>query len=176
MKLHIGCGTKIIENFVNVDIRPLVGVDIVTDICDLSIFKNEDIELIYCSHVLEHLSRHKYMDVLSNWYSILNDGGKLRLAVPDIEAVIQHYNEHKDLAILRGFFWGGQTYPENYHYCGWDFATLEKDLKKIGFREINRYDWRTTEHSNIDDFSQCYLPHMDKNFGKLMSLNIEAVK
>jgi hypothetical protein len=41
---------------------------------------------------------------------------------------------------------------------------------------VSKYDWRDTEHSELDDFSQSYLPHMDKDNGKLMSLNIEAVK
>jgi hypothetical protein len=53
---------------------------------------------------------------------------------------------------------------------------LEHDLKTIGFDKIYKYDWRNTEHSDIDDFSQCYLPHMDKENGKLMSLNVEAIK
>ena len=46
----------------------------------------------------------------------------------------------------------------------------------INFKEVNYFDWRKTEHSHIDDFSQCYLPHMDKDNGLLMSLNIEAKK
>jgi hypothetical protein len=78
--------------------------------------------------------------------------------------------------LLRGFLYGGQTYAQNYHYCSWDFQSLSNDLIKIGFKEIKKYDWRYTEHSHIDDFSQSYLPHMDKTNGKLMSLNIEAVK
>lgn len=176
MKLHIGCGNKIIDGFVNVDIRPLPGVDIITDIHNLSYFNNEKVELIYCSHVLEHIPRHEYKEVLKNWFDVLSHGGILRLAVPDIEAVFENYQKYKNLEILRGFLWGGQTYDENYHYCGWDFKTLKKDLEDIGFTRIKRYNWRDIEHSNVDDFSQCYLPHMDKDNGKLMSLNVEAVK
>lgn len=176
MKLHIGCGNKILDGFVNVDIRPNVGVDVVTDIRDLSIFKDDGVSLIYCSHVLEHFSRNEYMDILKNWFNVLEMGGVLRLAVPDIEKVFNHYSQHKDLKILRGFLWGGQTYPQNYHYCGWDFESLKSDLINTGFSNVKKYDWRTTEHSNIDDFSQCYLPHLDKKNGLLMSLNVEAIK
>jgi ubiquinone/menaquinone biosynthesis C-methylase UbiE len=176
MKLHIGSGDKILKGFVNVDIRNLPGVDVVTDIHDLSLFEGDDIELIYCSHVLEHVPRFKYMDILQNWYSILKIGGKLRLAVPDIESVFKHYSKYKNLEILRGFLWGGQTYDENYHYCGWDFETLSRDLKSVGFDIISRYNWNSTEHKDVDDFSQCYLPHMDKVNGQLMSLNVEAIK
>ena len=41
---------------------------------------------------------------------------------------------------------------------------------------IMRYNWRETEHFHIDDYSQTYFPHMDKESGKLMSLNVEAIK
>ena len=45
-----------------------------------------------------------------------------------------------------------------------------------GFSDIKEWDWRKTEHSDIDDYSQAYLPHMDKENGLLMSMNIEATK
>ena len=142
MKLHIGCGNKIIKGFVNIDVRPLDGVDFFTDIHDLSNFKNQSVKLIYCSHVLEHIPRFEYMDVLRHWYDILDVGGVLRLAVPDIGEVIKHYVEHEDLEVLRGFLWGGQTYKENYHYCGWDYNTLDRDLRTCGFSSVRKYDWK----------------------------------
>jgi predicted SAM-dependent methyltransferase len=176
MKLHLGCGEKHLEGFINVDVRELKGVDLVDDIKKLNSFENGSIDLIYASHVLEHIGRREYMEVIRRWYDILKTDGVLRIAVPDFEKIVEHYNENKNLTLLRGFLYGGQTYPENYHYCTWDFKTLSQDLKTVGFKEVIRYDWSKTEHSHIDDFSQCYLPHMDKENGKLMSLNIEAIK
>lgn len=176
IKLHLGCGGKHIENFINIDVRHLDGVDLVDDIKLLSSFKNESVDLIYSSHVLEHFGRNEYKTVLKKWFDLLKNDGILRIAVPDFEKVVEHYNEHKDLNILRGFLYGGQNYEQNFHYCIWDYKTLEHDLKTIGFSKISRYDWKDTEHSDIDDYSQSYLPHMDKINGKLMSLNIEAIK
>ena len=176
MKLHLGCGDKIIKGFVNIDIREFEGVDIVSNITNLKDFKPESVSLIYASHVLEHVGRREYLSVLRHWFDLLKPGGVLRLSVPDIESVFEHYSEFKNLELLRGFIWGGQTYNENYHYCGWDFQTMYNDLLNVGFENVYRYDWRTTEHSDIDDYSQCYLPHMDKQNGKLMSLNIEGIK
>lgn len=175
-KLHLGCGNKIIEGFTNIDIRPMEGIDLVDDISKLSKIKNDSIELIYACHVLEHFGRHEYLNVLKRWYEILEDGGKLRISVPDFSKVVDYYNKTKDLKKLLGFLYGGQTYPQNFHYCTWDFKTLSDDLKKIGFKNVDFYDWQITEHSNIDDFSQAYLPHMDKENGTLMSLNIQATK
>lgn len=176
MKLHLGCASKHIDGFVNVDVRELEGVDVIDNIITLEKFEINTADLIYVSHVLEHVGRREYMSVLQRWYDILKEGGTLRIAVPDFEMVVEHYNEHKDLQALRGFLYGGQTYAQNYHYCAWDFKTLAHDLETIGFKNVKRYDWHETEHSHIDDFSQCYLPHMDKENGKLMSLNVEATK
>jgi ubiquinone/menaquinone biosynthesis C-methylase UbiE len=176
MKLHLGCGTKILDGFINVDVRKKEKVDIVADISNLSMFDKNSIHTIYACHVLEHINRHEYMNTLNHWYELLVPGGILRLSVPDMEMVFQNYNIHKDLNLLKGFIWGGQTYKENFHYCGWDLKTISQDLSEIGFSDISRYDWRQTEHAHIDDYSQCYLPHMDKENGILMSLNIEAKK
>jgi len=44
-----------------------------------------------------------------------------------------------------------------------------------GFVHI-RYDWRQTIHKDYDDVSPAYIPHMDKEHGILISLNVEAEK
>lgn len=175
-KLHLGCGNKIIPNFTNIDIRPMEGVDLVEDISELKKIENNSVELIYACHVLEHFGRHEYMKVLNRWYDLLKDGGKLRISVPNFEEVVNYYNKTKDLKKLLGFLYGGQNYEQNYHYCTWDFNSISEDLINVGFKEVYRYDWKLTEHSNVDDFSQAYIPHMDKENGILMSLNIEAIK
>jgi hypothetical protein len=63
-----------------------------------------------------------------------------------------------------------------YHRTVYDEDTLKNLLLECGFSKISRYDWRSTSHSKYDDYSQAYLPHMDKESGIHMSLNLEAVK
>jgi ubiquinone/menaquinone biosynthesis C-methylase UbiE len=176
MKLHLGCGDKILKDFINIDIRESEGVDMVLDITKLDTIENNSVDLIYCSHVLEHFGRHSYKKILQNWYEKLKYGGMIRIAVPNFESIVEHYNKNKDIKVLLGLLYGGQTYEQNYHYCCWDFKSLSEDLYEIGFRIVEKYEWEKTEHSNVDDYSQSYLPHMDKTNGILMSLNIEAIK
>ena len=181
-KLNVGCGNKKIHGFTNVDVRQDVQPDVVADISKLS-EQFYGVDLIYACHVLEHFpwkpssfAPVTYVDVLKDWYETLRDGGVLRLAVPNFDVVIEHYLRYKDFKVLRSCFWGGQKYDNDFHYHGWTFDTLKEDLEKVGFKQVKKYDWRTTEHSFIDDYSQAYLPHMDKVNGTLMSLNVEAVK
>ena len=49
-------------------------------------------------------------------------------------------------------------------------------LERLGMKDIHRYDWEETEHSKFDDHSQAYMPHMDKENGTLISLNVEWIK
>ena len=51
---------------------------------------------------------------------------------------------------------------------------LTRLLQDAGFGAVRRWDWRATEHAGIDDHSQAYYPHMDKEGGLLVSLNLEA--
>jgi len=176
MKLHLGSASKHIEGYLNIDIREMDGVDIVDDVKTLNKISNNSVDVIYVSHVLEHFGRWEYKDVLRRWFEILKPNGILRIAVPDFESVVKLYLKTKDLNLVMGMLYGGQNYGENYHYCTFDFNLIKKELTDVGFSSINLYDWRNTDHSDIDDYSQSYYPHMDKENGLLMSLNVEAIK
>lgn len=174
-RLHLGCGTKHIEGFTNIDIRYLPGVDEVNNIRFLRNYQNNTVDLIYACHVLEHFSRWEYKNAISRWYEILKPGGVLRLAVPNFSAIATRYIQTGDLREVMGLLYGGQDYDENYHYVTFDMKSMTEDLKAIGFKEVREYDHTVTVHADVDDYSKCYLPHMDPA-GTLMSLNIEAVK
>lgn len=184
MKLHLGCYQKKIHGFVNIDIREDVNPDVVDDVFKLEKFEEGTVDLIYVCHVLEHATYKQALEGMSRWFKLLKKGGILRLAVPDLEAVCEHYIYHKDLNILKSFIYGSQKHDYDYHMCGWDQKTIDQTLTNIGFTEIKKYDWRETEHFFIDDYSQSYLPEIsyksrrsnDVINGKLMSLNIEAKK
>ena len=86
------------------------------------------------------------------------------------------YNKYNDLNLVIGPLYGGQNYLYNIHYNTFDFNSLKEHLELSGFDDVIRYDHRETEHSSIDDFSQAYIPHMDKENGILISLNVESIK
>jgi len=176
IKLHLGCGERYIPSFIHVDLADYPHIDYKHDILDLSMFEDNSIDLIYVCHVLEHFKRYEIERVLTEWYRVLKPCGILRVAVPDFEAIVKAYKKYMDIELIMGLLYGGQDYEYNFHHVAFDFKYLEKILKKIGFKNIHRYDWRKTIHKNYDDFSQAYIPHMDKEHGILMSLNVEAEK
>ena len=176
IKLHLGCGNRYIPCFVHVDLADYPHIDYKSDVSDLSMFEDNSADLIYACHVLEHFKRYEVGRVLKEWHRVLKRGGILRVAVPDFEAIVKVYEKYRDIELIMGLLYGGQDYEYNFHHVGFDLKYLEKLFKKVGFKNIHRYDWRKTIHKDYDDFSQAYIPHMDKEHGILMSLNVECEK
>ena len=116
------------------------------------------------------------VSVLREWNRVLKVGGVLRVAVPDFEAVAAEYQEKKDLQCFQGLLYGGQTYDYNYHHVAFDYKLLEYFLSEAGFSDVSRYDWRDFLPKDYDDYSRAYLPHLDFNHGRLMSLNVVTKK
>lgn len=182
MKVNVGCGERKMHGFINIDSREEVSPDIVCDVAKVhEVISGAD--LVYASHILEHFPSNAFkprcstwIDALTSWYTALNRDGVLRVCVPDFEKVCEYYTNTSDIHSIRGFLYGGQRNQFDFHFHCWDFDSLASDLSEVGFRSCKRYDWRETEHYYVDDYSQAYLPHMDKSNGLLMSLNVEARK
>ncbi len=176
IQLHLGCGEKYIPGFVHIDARKFSHIDYVARVDKLGMFEDNSVDLIYACHLLEHFKRSEVGNVLREWYRVLKPRGVLRLAVPDFEQLVKIYQKTKDIQLILGPLVGRQDYPENIHFIAFDYALLSEFCKGAGFKIVRRYDWRKTIHKDYDDFSQAYIPHMDKENGTLISLNVEAVK
>jgi predicted SAM-dependent methyltransferase len=172
-KLNLGCGKCYIPGWVNLDLFSNNKADIYADVTALP-FEREEFDLIYASHILEHIHRHKIVATLTHWKDLLKHGGTLRLAVPNFGAVVERYQEERDIEEIMGLLYGGQNHPLNSHTVAFDARYLIKLLKQSGLTHARYWDTTRTEHADFDDYSKAYLPHMDFKNGKLMSLNIEA--
>jgi SAM-dependent methyltransferase len=82
-RLEIGSGPKRLKEFETLDIAPGWNIDYVWDAAKKLPFKDNTFELIYASHVLEHISWYKVEDTLKEWTRILKPGGWLEIWVPD---------------------------------------------------------------------------------------------
>jgi len=176
MKLHLGCGKRYIPGYVHIDAIDYPHVDHVATIDHLSFIEDNSVEVIYNCHVLEHFKRRDVPRVLHEWRRVLKPGGTLRISVPDFAVACELYQRHRDIGLIIGLLFGRQDYLYNIHYNVFDFASLRRQLEETGFVSVRQYDWRQVEHANVDDYSQAYVPHMDKTSGVLVSLNVECEK
>lgn len=79
-KLNLGCGHDSKAGWVNLDIAPLPGVDVVHDIEKTPLpFGNESFDEILCNDILEHID---YPKVLKDLHRVLIPGGIVHIRVP----------------------------------------------------------------------------------------------
>ncbi len=180
IKINMGCGWR---NF-GLDWVHIDGGDYShLDHSDITLlpYNNDSVDLIYASHVLEYFDRVEVISVLQEWYRVLKPSGILRIAVPDFNTMNELYCNNKiELEDILGPLYGRMDMGDEkiYHKTTYDEKSLYRVLKKIGFKDMNKYNWQDYRvHIENDDHSQAYLnPKGDKNKGTLISLNIQAIK
>ena len=149
------------------------------DLSKINTLNDNSVDLIYASHVIEYFDRKEIILILLGWKNKLKPGGTLRLAVPNFEAMSRLYQEGKySLDSFLGPLYGKMEMGDKtiYHKTTYDYNSLSSILYDTGLRNVKKWDITKTEHSQHDDHSQAFLPHMDKENGTLISLNIEAIK
>jgi len=179
IKINMGCGWRNFgAGWVHIDAGDYDHLDY-KSITDLSQYDDGTVSLIYASHVVEYFDRDEVVNLLQEWHRVLKEDGTIRIAVPDFETLTWLYRTDRiDLNQMLGPLYGKMKMSDKniYHKTTYDIRSLTKVLETAGFKQIRRYRWDTTEHSQFDDHSQAYIPHMDKDNGFLISLNVEGTK
>ena len=161
----------------HVDSVSFPHIDHVQDIRTLPQFKDRSVELIYACQVLTYFDRDEVMTVLAEWRRVLSPGGVLRLSVINFDTIVRLYRAGLPLEWFLGWLYGKWTDGRGgfvYERTTYDQPSMTKVLANAGFDHIELWDWRTTEHADVDDYSQAYFPHMEKERGILVNLNIQG--
>ena len=181
MKLHLGSGSRYLEGYLHIDIADYEHIDINSSVDKLNTIDNDTIDEIYASHVIEYFDRNEVESVLKEWKRVLKKDAVLRIAVPNFEALIKVYKETEEIEKILGPLYGKWDLTDGriiYHKTVYDKNSLTELLKRIGFSNIELWDWREvfSDNPEYDDHSQAYFPHMDKENGIHVSLNIQCKK
>lgn len=138
MKLHLGCGKKRIEGYLNCDLK---GSEYDCDIRKLD-FVDESAEEIMAIHVVEHFALPEVLDVMIEWNRVLKPGGKLIIELPCWDKVkLLIANDQPDNMTRWALYGDPRThvdgYPAMHKWC-WSYDEIEYLLKEAGFKEVTR--------------------------------------
>lgn len=170
MKLHIG-GEESHPDWKILNVQDGPEVDYLGDCNDLSQFDDNSMEVIYASHVFEHLDYKSQLGhTLSDCHRILTPGGQVMVSVPNLGVLCQLFiadglSTDQRYQLMRMMF-GGQIDPFDYHKVGLIEEFLVKFFTDAGFSSWERVE----EFSIFDDASSMRLG------GHLISLNMIATK
>jgi GT2 family glycosyltransferase len=140
IKLNLGCGSKLMPGFVNVDLyNP--DAELKMDVRKLNL-KDNTAQEVHAYHVLEHFSPFEVNDVLTEWCRVLKPGGKLVMEVPDILEMCKRFEEsdkNERYKLLNCIY--GTTMPKGVpgHLFGWYDEILSDHLYLNGFVNVNIY-------------------------------------
>ncbi|MGB0564058.1 MAG: class I SAM-dependent methyltransferase [Spirulinaceae cyanobacterium] len=194
--LHVGCGLVVGESWLNTDASsslrlvklPFIGrwlqkrlnlpawstqVRYGNIVQGLAIAPNS-CELIYASHVLEHLSRQDFDRAMQRIFNYLQPGGMFRAVVPDLEMLAQQYCQALQDPVTapqaadnfmhlsctghpgsRATFRQRlqDAFANHRHQWMWDQASLQQAFEVVGFTEVRvcTYgDWQDARFGEVE--------------------------
>ncbi len=89
--LNLGCGATFHEDWVNIDFTDHGGKVLAYDLRLGIPFADASFDVVYHSHVLEHMPKAWGEFFLQECYRVLRPGGLLRVVVPDLENIARAY-------------------------------------------------------------------------------------
>lgn len=178
-KLHLGCGSVRINNYINIDAVLTPAVDLRCRLNTLyDYFPENSVSEIYTCHTLEHLPARFFPLYLKQFRYILKKGGVLRISVPDIEKCLIAAGKAEwsdaQIDLLQGVMGGGQDHVYNYHKLFFWPEYLRHKLAQAGFNRIEEYPLRP--HFAGDDVMDASNCAGFEPYGMGLSLNMKAEK
>ena len=126
MKLNLGCGNKKRKGYLNCDISEEVHPDKIIDLRKRLPFKEDSIEEVYLSHILEHFLEP--LRILKEIYRVCENSAKVIIRVP----FFSHESAFSMLDHKHFFSWTSFDALEKGHKCHWqsvgNFRILRKKL------------------------------------------------
>jgi predicted SAM-dependent methyltransferase len=97
--VNLGCGNRWHPAWINIDIAPC-GPGVIAHNLSLGIpFLDSSCDVVYHSHLLEHLRPEDALRFMQECYRVLKAGGIMRVATPDLERICRLYLEKLEGAV-----------------------------------------------------------------------------
>ena len=194
LKVNLGCGLSVVENWVNIDGSPTVKLQklsgigyffravveprfpssvVYGDVTGSLPLATGSVDILYSSHMLEHLSLDDFRVALCEIYRVLKPGGVFRSVLPDLEASIATYLANADTdantQFLRETILGTERRPKGFfgnlrsmlgnsnHLWMWDYKGIARELSSAGFMQVARAVYHD---STVPDFYE--VEHIDR--------------
>jgi len=133
------------DGYINVDIRPNAGVDVVADISKGLPFKDGELDGVINRNLIEHFGRHEVAEIIKEWVRVVKQHGTIQIETVEMGKLADNWRKASEDEVLDGFF-GAQTYDHNYHKF---FTTKENLTKLLDEAGVEVTDVREWELRNI---------------------------
>ena len=170
-RLQIGAGHNLLSGWLNTTLYPFAAGTVFLDASQRFPLPSGSFDYVFSEHVIEHLEFDEGATMLGESARILNSGGRIRLATPDLAQIIALYTQPTADAQQSYIRWImdnfrpriGQYNPAqviNQSFHGWrhkfiyDEPTLVQALDKAGFASITRVEPGQSGDQNLRGIEQ----------------------
>lgn len=170
-KLEIGPGINKIKGFETLDIINSQNVDYILDASEKLPFEDNSFDIIYASHVFEHIPWYKSKVVLNEWKRILKSSGRIEIWVPDGLKICDTFVKSEKLKTSKYLYNDGWfRFNEDKDPCVWASGRIYTYGDATG--NINHPNW----HHAL--FSKRYLIKLfaDLDFKNIRVLNHKMIR
>jgi len=117
LDLHLGCGTKYLPGFVNIDANPLQKTDVWLDVCCGLPFATGSVDSICSTHMIEPFYPDELERLLRVCVRVLKTGGGMRIVVASLANTIVAFQEKRH-------DWFYDAFPRHFDSLGGRFSNF----------------------------------------------------
>jgi predicted SAM-dependent methyltransferase len=165
-KLHIGCGDRRLPGWLNSDFLPWRRDILQLDAARVFPLADGQFDYAFSEHMIEHIPYEAGLNMLRECHRVLKPGGRLRIATPNLEFLIDMYTEPKTELQVSYLHWARKSFtphaPEqsdtfviNNFFRAWDHQfiydekTLRYALEVAGFANVERFPVNVSDTGDL---------------------------
>jgi predicted SAM-dependent methyltransferase len=156
-KLQIGCGPSPRDGWLNGDINPRGNV-IYLDATKTFPFDNDSVDYIFSEHMIGDIAFSDALIMFEECYRVLKPGGRVRIATPDLNFLVELYNPHKSALQAQYIKWATDKFIPDAH-CYADTFVINNFMRDWGLQFV--YDEKvlrsSLEHAGFHHIERCKL-------------------
>jgi len=194
-KLQLGTGQNLLEDWLNTDVNPDPSPDLggIVFLDAKKPFPIEDgtFDYVFLEHVIEHVQFKEGLSLLRECHRILKPDGRIRIATPDLETLIQlHTTQKTDIQkryvnwIVDKFLPEVGIYSECFvinnafrnwgHQFIYDHATLQLAMERTGFVNVISYRPGESDDENLRGIESHGKAIGDEDLNRFETMVLEA--
>lgn len=163
IKLNVGCGTDYKKSWINIDNNSddnIEKLDVNWDMRNPLPLVDGTVDFIFNEHFFEHMSVEEALPIMRDLMRVLKPGGVLRIAMPDLEGVVNNYLNvplDKD-PVIKDFNidfvktraeWMNMSFKWWGHKWLYDWEELERRINEAGYTNVKRQMLRKSTYSEL---------------------------
>jgi predicted SAM-dependent methyltransferase len=177
LRLNIGCGSRPLPGWVNLDAARGDKIDLVWDLRDGLPIPDESCAAIFGEHVIEHIPKADGEFLLRECHRVLQPRGVVRLSTPDAGKFLRSYAGDRQFLANPGFAQSADTPMDRVnmmmreygqHLWVYDVESLCLALRKAGFN--------STLEQKFGESTYPRMQEIDSEERAFESLYVEAIK